>query len=433
MRPSLRQARWILLSVALGGCAALPGPSPVETPGAAEPKTPPVRKLTSFSNAMSCMDDLFLGYGVKTKYIGAISVPDQTGAGIGGGALSMLISAVSEMNRRSNAFQFVYLPVSFAGDVPNAETGRFDFVQLMNHIQIALQGRRELIDMPDYLLIASVSELDQHVIRRGVGGGIDLTEIGIGASGERQVSVMTTDFNVADGKSFKILNGKNATNTVAIINRGAGVDLDARFEGAGGFLTLAINHAEGHHAALRNLIQLSAIETLGKLSQVPYQRCLVQRRAAPRAVTSTGVSAITLTTPRGDNPRYRVGDKIEVNVSPNRTADVFCYYENAKGKIWQVRPNKFQPRTTLGARETARIPGTPRFDLVLDTAPATEKLMCLATPAETAGAIVQRLPNTATRTDLQPLAARSLDEIEEAFLRIVPNDVARTDLEIRVQ
>jgi hypothetical protein len=59
--------------------------------------------------------------------------------------------------------------------------------------------------------------------------------------------------------------------------------------------------------------------------------------------------------------------------------------------------------------------------------------MCLATPAETAGAIVQRLPNTATRTDLQPLAARSLDEIEEAFLRIVPNDVARADMQIRVQ
>ena len=424
----------LLMSVLLGGCAALPpAPSPQETPWAAQPRTPPMRSRTMFSDAMACMDDLFLRYGVEKKYIGAVSLPDQTGADIGGGNLSALMSAISEMNRRSDAFQFVYLPVTFSGNIPNAETGRIDVVYLMRHIKYILGDKADVIDMPDYLLVASVSGLDRNVAEQSGGGGLDLSRIGLGVSGARRVSVMTTDVNVAEGQSDKILNGMNATNQVAIVDRGAGADLDASFEGAGGYFSFSLDHAEGQHAALRNLIQLSTIETLGKLARVPYQQCLVQKRAAPRAVARSGVAALTLTAAHGGKPRWRLGDKLKVRVTTSRAADVFCYYQSAKEQIWQVFPTRFQPRPTLGAERTATIPGTPRFDLVLDTAPARERVMCLAAPPGTAGAIAKRLPGSATRTDLQPLAAASLDAIEEAYLRIAPNDIARADLEVRVE
>lgn len=419
-----------LLAALLGGCAAI-GPSPDEVPGLAEPQTPPIARITSFTAALACMDDLFARSGTPRRYLTAISVPDQTGAGIGGGTLSMLISAIAEMNRRSNAFQFVYLPVTFSGAVPNPETGRIDLGYLIAHIKVALGGKTSAIDLPDYLLIASVSEMNRAVSETKVGAGIDLGKFGLGVSGDNLMSVVTTDFNVADGRSFKILNGANTTNSVTLVSRGAGADLDAKLKTAGGFLTLSVDRTEGPQAALRGLIQLSAIETLGKLAGVPYQQCLVERRTAAGALTRTGVPALTLTSP---SRRYRVGEKLTLQAQASRGLDLFCYYRNAQGQVWQVLPTDFQPSGTVAAGERIRIPGTARYDLVFDT-PGEEQTLCLGAPPGSAASITAALTARVSRTDLQPLGVRSLGEVEDAVRAVVsrPQDLARAELRVQVE
>lgn len=418
------------LAALLAGCAAI-GPSPDEFPRGAEPQTPPTARITSFSGALACMDDLFARSGVPTRYITAISLPDQTGKSIGGGTLNMLISAISEMNRRSNAFQFVYLPVTFSGNIPNPESGRIDLGYLLAHIQVALGGNKKPIDLPDYLLVASVSELDRGVANTRAGIGVDLGRLGIGLSGENQMSALTVDFNVADGKSFKIINGANATNSVTLVSRGAGADLDAKLKTSGGFLTLAVDRADGEQAALRALIQLSAIETLGKVAGVPYQQCLEQRRSPAGTLRTTGVSALALSSPR---TRYQVGDRLQIQARASRRMDLFCYYRNARGQVWQVLPTGFQPETAIGPGADLNIPGTPRFDLVFD-APGEEEVLCLGAPPGSAGTLTAALPARVTRTDLQPLAAASLTEVDDAFraaLRL-PEDLARATLRVQVE
>lgn len=428
--PRYQRLLGAMLGLLLGGCAVV-APRPEDVPRSAEPNTPPVARLTSFSAALSCMDDLFERSGTAKRYVSAISVPDQTGASIGGGTLSMLISAISEMNRRSNAFQFVYLPVTFSGATPNPETGHLDLGYLLAHIKIALGGKTNGIDLPDYLLVASVSELNRAVSSTKVGGGLELGALGLGASGETLISAMTTDFNVADGRSFKILNGANATNSVALITRGAGADLDAKLKGVGGTFTLSVDRAEGQQAALRSLIQLSAIETLGKLAGVPYQQCLHQERTPSGTLTRTGVPALELTSPRSS---YAVGDRLAIRVRSSRSTDLFCYYQNAKGQVWQVLPTQFQPTATVSAGHSVLIPDTPRFDLVFDT-PGSEQVMCLAVPPGSATRLAIAVPPGISRTDLQPVAPDSLDRVEEAFraaLRL-PADLTRADLRVRVE
>lgn len=425
-----RRLSTLAAAVLLTGCAAI-GPSPEDVPRLAEPGTAPVTKLTSFSGALACMDDLFARSGTPKRYITAISVPDQTGAGIGGGALSMLISAISEMNRRSNAFQFVYLPITFSGAIPNPETGRIDLGYLLAHIKVALGGNTSAIDLPDYLLVASITEMDRGVSATKVGGGWDWGKLGIGVSGDNLVSVMTTDFNVADGRSFKILNGANATNSVAVVSRGAGADLDAKLKTSGGFLTLSVDRAEGPQAALRVLVQLSAIETLGKIAGVPYQQCLEQRRAPSGTLTRTGVRDLELTTPRSS---YGIGDKLVVRARAGRAMDLACYYRNAGGRIWQVLPTDFQTQATLDAGRTLSIPDTPRMDLVFD-APGSEQVMCLGLPPGSTAALAGALPPGMVRTDVSPLPVRSLDQIEGAYraaLRL-PEDLTRADVRVRVE
>jgi len=418
-----------ILGVLLSGCAVI-GPSPDEFPRGAEPQTPPTARITSFSGALACMDDLFARAAVPRRYITAISLPDQTGKSIGGGTLNMLISAISEMNRRSNAFQFVYLPVAFSGNIPNPESGHIDLGYLMDHIRIALRGNMQPIDLPDYLLVASVSELDRGVANTRAGLGFDLGKLGIGVSGDNQMSALTVDFNVADGKSFKIINGANATNSVTLVSRGVGADLDAKLKTSGGFLTLAVDRADGEQAALRALIQLSAIETLGKVAGVPYQQCLEQRRSPGGTLRTTGVAPLALSSPRS---RYQVGDRLEVQARASRRMDLFCYYRNARGQVWQVLPTRFQPGTAIEAGASLTIPDTPRFDLVFDT-PGEEEVLCLGAPPGSAGSLTAALPARVTRTDLEPLAAASLTEVEDAFraaLRL-PEDLARAGLRVQV-
>ncbi|MBK1720096.1 hypothetical protein CKO27_21055 [Thiocystis violacea] len=410
------------LVLLLAGCSAVE-PRPEDVPRLADPASPPVTRLTSFSDALACMDDLFARSGAKTRLVTALSLPDQTGKNIGGGTRTMLISTISEMNRRSNAFRFVDIPQTFSGVTPNPETSRID-VDYLNAMPDGLT-----IDWPDYILEASVSELDQGVSSTSAGGGLDLGQVGGGISRERQVSAMTIDFNVKVGKTMKIINGAGSTNSVALVNRGKGLDLDARLKTVGGYFTLSVDRAEGQHAALRSLIQLSTIEVLGKLAGVPYQQCLSQSRTPSGTLTRTGVPALKIT---GARDGYQVGDKLEVRVRASRRTDLFCYYQNARGQIWQVLPTRFQPNASVAADDTIRIPDTTQFDLVFD-APGSEQVMCLGVPPGIADSLSAKLGRF-SRADLQPLQVRSLDEVEGTFRAVirVPEDLVRSDLSVRV-
>jgi hypothetical protein len=343
--------------------------------------------------------------------------------------LHMLISAVSEMNRRSNAFQFVYLPVTFSGNLPNADSGRIDPGYLLDPIQIALGGNMRGVDLPDYLLVGSISELDREVTGGRAGIGLGFGKVGIDLSADRLISVMTADFNVADGRTLKIISGATTTSSVALVNHNAGADLDAKLGSSSGNLTLSIDRADGQQAAMRALIQLSAIETLGKLSGLPYQQCLHQGRTSTGAPSHAKPFSL-----HSMHSSYRVGDKLVVQVRVSHTVDLFCYYQNAMGKLWQVLPTDYQPGNRAAPGVPIGIPGTSRVDLVLD-APGQERLMCLAIPPSSSVALASMLPGRISRTDLQPLSVSSLDAIEDAFRAKLrsPEGLRRADLQVWVE
>src|SRR3990172_7307540 len=85
-----RRARRALL---LAFVAALVG---CQTPGGHEayvksqPRPEPVRTITSFSNALQCMDGLLLAHGVRGYGITSVGIPDATGQ-ISTGTRDMLI------------------------------------------------------------------------------------------------------------------------------------------------------------------------------------------------------------------------------------------------------------------------------------------------------------------------------------------------------
>lgn len=230
----------------------------------AQPKAKPVRNITSFTPALRCMDELFAAYDVKNVVITSAGIPDATGK-IGGGTKDMLISAVSRMSVRSNAFTFV-----------DFDQTQADVAQLQG-----LVGITEDFRVPNYYIRGAVTQLDEGVIGESVGGSVAFPDFEIGASADQVVSVISVDMNVGKLVTRQILPGVSANNSIAVKRDGIGGDAGASIDKAGLFFNISLNKAEGPHAATRTLIELSAIEVLGKLTEVPYWRCLKIEQTNP--------------------------------------------------------------------------------------------------------------------------------------------------------
>ena len=146
----LRLGLGSLLLASLLGCA-----SPQDAPVISRPKSLPVVNITSFSESMRCMDNLFAQFGVREIIITSAGLPDATGE-ISTGTKDMLISAISRMSVRSNAFRFV------------------DFDQ--NELDVnALQGLVGFTDeflVPNYYIRGAITQLDEGIIADNVGASI---------------------------------------------------------------------------------------------------------------------------------------------------------------------------------------------------------------------------------------------------------------------
>jgi peptidoglycan hydrolase-like protein with peptidoglycan-binding domain len=73
----------------------------------------------------------------------------------------------------------------------------------------------------------------------------------------------------------------SAHNSLSVTRNTKVGDAGGTIQTYGVFFNLAINRAEGMQAAVRNLVELSTIEVLGKLAEVPYWRCLQIEQTNP--------------------------------------------------------------------------------------------------------------------------------------------------------
>jgi peptidoglycan hydrolase-like protein with peptidoglycan-binding domain/curli biogenesis system outer membrane secretion channel CsgG len=251
----------------LAGCA-----SPEDAPVISRPKTMPVRNFTSFSPALTCMDNLFARFGVNGIIITSAGLPDATGE-ISTGTKDMLISAISAMSVRSGAFSFV----------------DFDQQQVdVNNLQ-GLVGFTEDFRVPNYYIRGAITQLDEGVIADSGGASIASSAFSLGFNQDKVVSVVSLDMNIGNLLTRQIQPGMSAHNSISVTRNTKVGDAGGTISTYGLFFNLALNRAEGMHAAVRNLIELSTIEVLGKLAEVPYWRCLQIEQTNP-AVEATARS-----------------------------------------------------------------------------------------------------------------------------------------------
>jgi curli biogenesis system outer membrane secretion channel CsgG len=264
-RPTLDQAlsqllrRWrparacLALVFAVMGCQ----PNPETAQIAAQPQTAPMRTITSFNDALRCMDELFLAQGKKDIYITSAGIPDATGL-VAAGTKEMLITAIAKMSATSGAFRFV----------------DYDPTQLDVQVLSELVGLRENFVAPNYYIRGAITQLDSNVLSSSASAGISAPYLDLAVSRDQVVSVMSLDLNIGKLVTRQIIPGMSASNSIAVVRSGKGGDVGGVIGKAGLSLSVSLDRSEGFHQAVRNLVELSTIEAVGKLTRVPYWQCL---------------------------------------------------------------------------------------------------------------------------------------------------------------
>jgi peptidoglycan hydrolase-like protein with peptidoglycan-binding domain len=226
------------------------------------PKAPPAPTFTSFTPALRCMDHLMLDYGVKSVSVLAEDMHDATKK-VNAGARDMLISAVSDMTRRSNAVRLV----AYGADSSNT----IGFLK-------EAERKSPFLSVPEFTIRGSVSQLDENLAKRTESAGVQLGPVGGGQASSGSAQVLALDLAVIRTEDLSLLPGVASRNSVVIVRQGAGIDANAsatwRSQGLSINFERGIEKSEGTAQALRGLIELAAVELVGRLLKIPYWTCL---------------------------------------------------------------------------------------------------------------------------------------------------------------
>ncbi len=272
------KGRWMAgasFLAALAGCSSVP-PNPKEdavyqthAPIANRPVVRPIRSLSSFSDSLSCMDHLFRDAGMATVLISSKSIPDYSGR-VAVATKEMVITALSQMSRVSNAFRYVDYEV----DIARQDTVQNLTTLLLNNNQIRLQR-------PALYISGAVAFLDQRVISNNNDFGISGYRAEVGYSNNKNASVMGLEMHLGDFRSRTIIPGMDSANEIVIGNGGKGLDLAGRIGSYGVQFSVGRDYAQGSGPAVRTLVELAMIELLGKWARLPYWQCLTLDQTHP--------------------------------------------------------------------------------------------------------------------------------------------------------
>jgi len=496
-------------AAALGGCSSLEvNKQTVEKTNAARtgPEQAPFRSITGFSPALRCMDNMFVDYGVRDVSMLVEDILDQTKK-VNAGTRDMLITAVSDMTRRSRAVRVV----AFGKDATNV-------ISFLASAQ--RQSAYEVI--PQFDIKGSVSQLDENVIRNQKDFGIGFSPfINLGIARDAASSVLGLDLSVLTTDDMSILPGVTSRNSVVILKSGKGFDGDAAYHKFGVNFSMTLSKSEGQSQALRGLVELAAIELMGKLTKTPYWTCLggnpdtndeikaeisdwyfamsatrveliayfqnqLRRRgfydgpidgqfnpaideaisnyraalglerkalldepffkaylaadhskisppakpavaavpaAAPAAAAPAQVAAAKpaetpapaklglALAPANRQSRFGKGEPISLTLKPTQDAHVYCYLQDENAQIRRFYPNRFNRDSLVPSSQALAIPGSMRFQLVMNAKGAKETIVCFATARD----ILQQLPSNVVGVDFEALPVASLDQIGDAF------------------
>lgn len=217
---------------------------------------PPRGTVTSFGPALRCMDTQFRAFGVKNVSVIIEDIPDQTKK-VNVGAREMFVSATSQMTRASRAIRLI----PYDGN--------------RKVFQDLFKGQEDIMSKVSFAIQGSISQFDESLLKKQTDGGICLGPLCIGGAESDSFSGMSVDMSMLNVREdLTLIPGVISKNFVLIRKRGKGADADMSFKKFGINYNFSLTTSDGQGAALRSLVELSAIELFGRLLKIPYWACL---------------------------------------------------------------------------------------------------------------------------------------------------------------
>jgi hypothetical protein len=249
----------------LAGCSSVAAPKDVAA--IARPDQPPTASVTQFEQPLQCMDRMLADYGVSDVTISVSGVPDYTGKAFVGSDF-WLQTAITKMSQRSRAFKVTdYNPNDL-----QPEQGLWNL------------SDKEGFYIPAYYIRGAISGFADNVADNraslGVGSGTESAAIGGGVS----YSTVSVDLNIGNLVQRTLINRAHAGNEVVLESRASGAQLGGVLSKFGANVEIIAARRDGVPHAVRALVELGAIEIMGRLTATPYWECLGASVADPAVV-----------------------------------------------------------------------------------------------------------------------------------------------------
>lgn len=223
------------------------------------PKGAPFKSITTFSESLVCMDNLMQAKGIRDIPVMIEDIEDKTDS-VKVGVRDMLISAISEMTVNSHGLKLII----YGKDTAN----------LISYMKAA--NKTSIYEtQPLYDIQGSITQYDKGI--SSIDGSLGLfyrRKGGLGGASSSSLNVVALDLNVLHTQDMSIVPGVSSRNAVSIFQRGDSLDSDATINKLGIYFDINLSRNEGQAQAIRNLVELAAIETVGKLVKVPYESCI---------------------------------------------------------------------------------------------------------------------------------------------------------------
>ncbi len=260
----------VAAALVFGGCASAPSRSTLQdVRSQANPADKAQRTITNFTPALRCMDEWMFNAGTRDVTLMMEEMRDATQK-VPISARDMMTSAISEMTRRSRA---VRLSV-FGSDQGN----------LMQLLQAA-QKTQPFAVLPEYNIRGTVSQFDEDVQKNSSSLGLVAERLGFRIGNESRFSVLGFDAAMVRTDSLTLVPGVSSKNTTVVTKRSTSAgDGQGRLLGVGAVFAFEAGRAEGNAQAARNMIELAAVELVGKLIRAPYWQCLGMAETNPEVL-----------------------------------------------------------------------------------------------------------------------------------------------------
>jgi Domain of unknown function (DUF4384) len=358
------------VALALAACSAPPKPPRLDLqPAPSGPKALPQRNLTHFAEGLRCMDDMLYRLGVRDVSVMIEELQDQSRR-LGGGTRDMMVSAFADMTRKSRGVRLV----TFGQDNQNV-------VQLLS----LAQRINEFKVVPQYDIRGSITQFDEDVAHRQGGIGASLVSaitgplFGVRLNRNTQDSVLGFDASVVSTADLSLVPGASSKNTVVVSREESSAsDGQAHIRNSSLSFSFSVGRNEGLAQALRNMVELSAIELTGKLLRLPYWSCLnidprqseIQREMEDWFLSMRDGAELTRFFQEQLRNRRFYDGPMDGKANPAYSAALAAYREAVGTKtagepdfeVWQaflLRPIPAPPPQPFAAAKSAVAPGKP--------------------------------------------------------------------------